>query len=93
MYVQDNLMQTTTKVADLIPENRFSLMFSTVVVGPLVAFALAGRDPNMLSQPSLLWSLLAIPVLLLISVGGGLLRFKNAFHAAAGLSIAVGKLS
>ncbi len=88
MYVQDNLLHTTTKVADLMPDNRFLLMFGAVVVGPLVAFALAGRDPYALAQPNLLWSWLAIAALLLISVGGGLLRFKNAFHAAAGLSIA-----
>ncbi len=93
MYVQDNLLQTTTEVADLMPDNRFLLMFGAVVVGPLVAFALAGRGPSALAQPNLLWSGLAIAVLLLVSAGVGLLRFKRDFHAAAGLSIAPGSVA
>ncbi len=93
MYVQDNLLQTSTRVTDLLPDNRFLLMFGVVVMGPLVAFALAGRDPYALAQSSLLWSWLAISALLLISAGAGLLRFKSACHAAAGLSIVPSSVS
>jgi hypothetical protein len=56
-----------------------------------VAFALAGRDPNVLGQPSPVWSLLAIALLLLISVGSGLMRFRSEFQVAEGLSISPGR--
>ena len=90
MFVQDNLRELKTTVVDNFPRFKFPLMFSGVVVGPLVAFALAGRDPNVLEQPSLVWSLLAIALLLLISIGGGLMRFRSEFHVAEGLSISSG---
>lgn len=88
MYVQDNLLQTSTRVADVVPNGKFPLMFGVVVIGPFVAFALAGRDPQALTQPSLLWSALTIVILMLLGVSSGIWRFKHAFHAAAGLSIA-----
>ena len=88
MYVQDNLLQTSTRVTDLIPASRFLFMFGAAVIGPLAAFALAGRDSNALTQPSLLWLGMVITALLLLSVSGGIWRFKHDCHAAPGLSIA-----
>ena len=90
MFMQDNLRELKTTVIDKFPRFKFLIMFSGVVVGPLVVFALAGRDPNVLGQPNLVWSFLAIAVLLLIGIGSGLMRFRSKFHVAEGLSISAG---
>jgi hypothetical protein len=90
MFIQDNLRELKTTVIDNFPRFKFPLMFSAVVVVPLVVFALAGRDPNVLGQPSLVWSFLAITMLLLISLVSGLMRFRSKSYIAKGLSISSG---
>jgi hypothetical protein len=72
----------------MFPDSKFLLMFGAVVIGPLVVFALAGRDSQALTQPSLLWSELVLAVLMLLGVSSGIWRFKHTSQAAAGLSIA-----
>lgn len=87
MYVQDKLLPATTNVGEIFLDRKFLLMFSALVAGPLVFFALAWRASNAPNQPGLLWSFLGIVLLLLIGGGGGFWRFNSDFHAAAGLSI------
>lgn len=86
MYVQDNLLHTTTNLGEIFPDSKFLLVISGLVAGPLVVMALAWRDEQALNQPSLLWSFLMIVLLLLIGVGVGFWRFNSDCHAAAGLS-------
>jgi hypothetical protein len=88
MYVQDNLLHKTTNVGEIFLANKFVLMFSALVAGPLVIFTLAWRDANAPNQPGSLGSSLVLALYLLVGVGGGFWRFTSDFHAAAGLSMA-----
>ncbi len=59
-------------------------MFIGVVVGPLVLFLIGGRSLNTLGQPGLVWSFLAITLLLLLGIGVG---FSMVRREARGISI------
>ena len=87
MSVQNVLRRFKATSAGQFPRSVFLMMFIGVVVGPLVLFALGGRNPNTLGQHGLVWSLLGITLLLLISVGGGFWLFRRESHVGKDLSI------
>ena len=77
MFTQDDLWELKAISGDWVPSSKFLIMFIGVVVGPLVLFAIGGRDSNILGQLGLAWSFLAITLLLLISIGVGLSMFRR----------------
>lgn len=72
------------------PRIAFLVMFSGVVIAPLILFAIGGRDTHLANQPSILWSLLVILLFLLLSVGAGILRFMIGFRPVMDNSIGAG---
>lgn len=87
MSIQDILQELNPTSVGRFRHTAFLIMFIGVVVGPLVLFAIAGRNPSLLVQPSLAWPFLAIAFLLFIGVGGGFLNFRQEHHSAKDLSI------
>ena len=87
MSIQDVLQELNPTSVGRFRHTIFLMMFIGVVVGPLVLFAIVGRNPSLLVQPSWAWPFLAIALLLFISVGGGFLKFRLESHATANLSI------
>ncbi len=77
MFIQDNLRGLQAASGDWFPILKFLIMFTGVVVGPLVLFAVGGRDSNTLWESGLAWTFLAIALLLLISLGVGLSMFRR----------------
>lgn len=77
MLVQDSLQDLKATSGNWFPGFKFLIMFIGAVVGPLVLLVVGGRDSNPLSETSLAWSFLAISLLLLTSLGAGLLMFRR----------------
>jgi len=75
MFIRDDLQDLKAVFGDWFPSLKFLIMFIGVVVGPLVLLAVGGRDSKTLSEIGLVWSFLAISLLLLISLGAGFLMF------------------
>jgi hypothetical protein len=55
--------------------SKFFIMLIGVVVGPLVLIVIGGRSLNTLGEPGLVWSSVAITLLLLISIVIGIRMF------------------
>jgi hypothetical protein len=75
MFSQVNLQDLKAASGDWFPSLKFLIMFIGVVVGPLMLFVIDERSLNTLGKPSLVWSSLAITLLLLISIGVGIRMF------------------
>ena len=88
MFVQDNL-QNPKVISDVnFPNTILFMMFTGVVIVPLILLAIGGWAPNTLWQSGLVWTLPAIAILLLISAGAGITVFRsNAYAEATPLSI------
>jgi uncharacterized membrane protein len=56
---------------------RFLIMFSLVVVGPLVLIVIGGYDLSILGLAGSAWFFLAIALLLIASIGGGFLMSRR----------------
>jgi hypothetical protein len=83
MFVQDNL-QNPKVISDInFPNTILFMMFTGVVIIPLVLLASGGRAPNTLWQSGLVWTLPAIAILLLISAGTSLMMFRSKSYAGA----------
>jgi hypothetical protein len=67
------------------PQTAFVLMFSGVVIAPLLLFVIAGQTMIPLSQLSLGWYLLAVTTLIFVSISVGILLFRR--HQMPGLTI------
>ena len=87
MSIQDVLRELKATSAGQFPRSAFLIMFIGVVVGPLILLAIGGRSPNLLGPHGLAWSILAITLLLIISIGSGCLMFRRESRAAQDLSI------
>jgi hypothetical protein len=59
------------------PTLRFLFMFIGVVPGTLILFATSVHDFNVLQQPGLGWSILAIAILVIVSSVMGCWRFRH----------------
>ena len=77
MLVQDYLQDLKAVSGDQLPSFKFLIMFIGTVVGPLALLIVGGRDSNALSETGLVWSFLAIALLLLIGVGAGFSMFRR----------------
>ena len=77
MFTQDDLRELKAISGDWFPLAKFLIMFIGVVVGPLLLFVIGGRSLNILGEPGLVWSFLAITLLLLISMGVGFSMFRR----------------
>jgi hypothetical protein len=77
MLVQDYLQDIKSVSGDRLPGLKFLIMFIGAVVGPLVLLVIGGRDLGTLSEIGIVWSFLAIALLLLISLGAGFLMFRR----------------
>jgi hypothetical protein len=75
MFSQNDPLELKATSGDWFPISKFLIMFIGVVVGPLVLFVIGGRSLNTLGEPGLVWSSLAITLLLLISIGVGIRMF------------------
>jgi hypothetical protein len=75
MFSQDNLQDLKAASGDWLSSLKFLIMFIGVVVGPLMLFVIGGRSLNTQGEPGLVWSSLAITLLLLISIGVGIRMF------------------
>jgi hypothetical protein len=75
MFSQDNLQDLKSASGDWLPSLKFLIMFIGVVIGPLMLFVIGGRSLNTQGEPGLVWSSLAITLLLLISIGVGIRMF------------------
>ena len=71
MLVQDYLRDIKSVSGDWLSSLKFLIMFIGAVVGPLVLLVVGGRDSGTQSEIGLVWSFLAIALLLLISLGTG----------------------
>ena len=69
------------------PRSAFLIMFTTVVVGPLVLLVIGGNGTDTIKPLNLLWYFLAIISLLLPSISLGFLMFNHESRAAQQLSI------
>ena len=67
------------------PQTTFVLMFSGVVIAPLLLFVIAGQTMIPLSQLGLGWYLSAVTALLFVSISVGILLFRR--HQMPGLTI------
>jgi hypothetical protein len=67
------------------PQTAFVLMFSGVVIAPLLLFVIAGQTMIPLSQLSLGWYLLSVTTLIFVSISVGILLFRR--HQMPGLTI------
>ena len=86
MFVQDNL-QTPKVISDVnFPNTILFMMFTGVVIVPLILLAIGGWVPITLRQSGLVWTLPAIAILLLISAGTGLMMFRSKYYAGAASS-------
>jgi hypothetical protein len=77
MFIQEVLWNIKSVSGGWFSNLKFLIMFIGVVVGPLALLAIGGRDSNALSETGLAWSLLAIALLLLISLGAGFSMFMR----------------
>ena len=77
MLVQDYLWNIKTVSGDWLSGVKFLIMFIGAVIGPLMLLVVGVRDSGTLSEPGLVWSFLAIALLLLISLGAGLSMFRR----------------
>ena len=77
MSIQDVLREIKATSAGPFPRTTFLIIFVGVVVGPLVMFAIGGRPTNSLGQPGLVWSFLAIALLILTGIGLGFWMFSK----------------
>lgn len=71
MFVQDSLFEPKLTIDDKFLNPRFLIMFTGVVIAPLLLLVLGGRDHTLLNQPSVFWPLSAIALFLVVSIGGG----------------------
>ena len=77
MLIQDYLQDLKAVSGDWLPRLKFLIMFIGAVVGPLALLVVGGRASKTLSETGLVWSFLAIALLLLIGVGAGLSMFRR----------------
>ena len=77
MFSQDNLQDLKAASGDWLLGLKFLIMFIGAVVGPLVLLVVGGRDSGTQSEIGLVWSFLAIALLLLISLGAGFSMFRR----------------
>jgi hypothetical protein len=75
MFIQEVLWNLKSVSGGWFSNLKFLIMFTGVVVGPLVLLAFGGRDSDALSETGLAWSFLAIGLLLLIGLGVGFSMF------------------
>ena len=75
MFSQDNLQGLKAASGNWPHSLKFLIMFIGVVVGPLMLFVIGGRSLNTLGEPGLVWSSVAITLLLLISIVIGIRMF------------------
>ncbi len=75
MSIQNSIRRLRVTSIGSFP--RFLIMFILVVVGPLVLLVIGGYNPNILGQASIVWSILAIVLLISICIGGGFLMFRR----------------
>jgi hypothetical protein len=77
MFIQGVLQDLKAASGDWFPNLKFLTMFIGAVIGPLVLLVIGGRDSGTLSEIGLVWSFLAIALLLLISLGAGFSMFRR----------------
>jgi hypothetical protein len=77
MFIQDLLQGLKAASGYWFPSLKFLTMFIGAVIGPLVLLVIGGRDSGTLLEISLVWSFLAIALLLLISLGVGFSMFRR----------------
>jgi hypothetical protein len=77
MLIQDYLQDIKSVSGDWLSSLKFLIMFIGAVVGPLVLLVVGGRDSGTQSEIGLVWSFLAIALLLLISLGAGFSMFRR----------------
>lgn len=87
MFIQDALLALGGVIKDKFPRLKFLIMFATVVIAPLILLVVAGRDNNLVNQPSIFWPIVAIILFLLISIGVGIFLFKQGGNASDDNSI------
>ena len=75
MFIQDSLQRLRVTSVGSFP--RFLIMFILVVAGPFVLFVIGGYDPSILGQAGMVWSFLAIGLLLLACIITGFLMFRR----------------
>ncbi len=75
MFSQNDLRELKATSGKWFHSSKFFIMLIGVVVGPLVLFVIGGRSLNTLGEPGVVWSSLAITLLLLISIGIGIRMF------------------
>lgn len=75
MFSQNDLRELKATSGKWFHSSKFFIMLIGVVVGPLVLFVIGGRSLNTLGEPGVVWSSLAITLLLLISIGIGIMMF------------------
>ena len=77
MSIQNVLREIKATSAGPFPRTTFLIIFVGVVVGPPVMFAIGGHPTNSLGQPGLVWSFLAIALLMLTGIGLGFWMFSK----------------
>jgi hypothetical protein len=77
MSIQDVLREIKATSAGPFPRTTFLIIFVGVVVAPHIMFAIGGRPTNSLGQPDLVWSFLAIALLILTGIGLGFWMFSQ----------------
>jgi hypothetical protein len=77
MLIHDYLQDLNAVSGDWLPRFKFLIMFIGTVVGPLALLVVGGHDSKTLSETGLVWSFLAIALLLLIGVGAGFSMFRR----------------
>ena len=81
MFIQSAVWKLRLASAGLLQRTAFLIIFFSVVVGPLVVFAIGGRGPDTIGQPGLAWSFLVIALLLLTGTGIALSMFRRKEHS------------
>jgi hypothetical protein len=75
VFSQNDQRELKTASGKWFHSSKFIIMLIGVVVGPLVLFVIGGRSLNTLGEPGLVWSSVAITLLLLISIVIGIRMF------------------
>jgi hypothetical protein len=78
MSIQNGLRRL--KLTTVGPLPRFLIMFIGVIVAPLILFVIGGYNSNILGLGGSAWYFLGFALLLLISIGGGVLMFRGKFN-------------
>jgi hypothetical protein len=80
MFLQNGLQRLKLTSIGSLP--RFLIMFIGVVAAPLMLVVIGGYNSNILGLVGSAWYFLTFALILLISIGGGVLMFRREFHAS-----------